>query len=57
MGVGPPQAKPWLALARLYEQQHRSEPARQVYSLLLAEDPWLQIAQDRLALLDAKQSP
>lgn len=57
IGVGPPQAKPWLALARLYEQQHRSESARQVYSLLLAEDPWLQIAQDRLVLLDANQSP
>ncbi|HEX9923468.1 MAG TPA: O-antigen ligase family protein, partial [Anaerolineae bacterium] len=57
IGVGPPQAKPWLVLARLYEQQYRFEPARQVYSLLLAEDPWLQIAQDRLALLDSKQSP
>jgi tetratricopeptide (TPR) repeat protein len=57
MGVGPSQAKAWLALARLYEQQHRSEPARQLYSLLLAEDPWLQIAQDRLARLETKQSP
>jgi tetratricopeptide (TPR) repeat protein len=51
IGVGPRQAKSWLALARLYEKQYRFEEAKRVYEWLLAEDPFLAIAQDRLNLL------
>jgi tetratricopeptide (TPR) repeat protein len=44
-GVGPRQARSWLALARLYERQQHYMEARQIYALLLAEDPYLAAAQ------------
>jgi tetratricopeptide (TPR) repeat protein len=55
IGVSPAQAAPWLELARLYEAQERFEEAKQVYELLLVEDPFLTIGRERLALLEAKQ--
>ncbi len=54
IGVGPRQAKAWLALARLYEGQQRFDEARRVYEILLAEDPFLVVAQERLDLLAGK---
>ncbi len=41
LGVGPAQAAPWLALARLFEAQQRFDDAQQVYELLRLEDPFL----------------
>lgn len=46
--MGPREAAPWLALAGLYEQGHRWEEARTVYLALLAEDPYLKVARERL---------
>ncbi len=51
IGVSPNQAAPWLALARLYEEQERFGEAKYIYELLLAEDPFLNVAEERLALL------
>ena len=46
------QAQSWLTLARLYEAQQRFEEAKRIYAILLAEDPFLEIAQERLNLLE-----
>jgi tetratricopeptide (TPR) repeat protein len=51
-GVGPRQARAWLALANLYEGQQRYEEAKRIYALLLAEDPYLAIAQAGLDSLE-----
>lgn len=51
IGIGQPQAQSWLALANLYETQQHIEEAKQIYQFLLAEDPFLDIAQERLDLL------
>jgi tetratricopeptide (TPR) repeat protein len=51
IGVSPAVAAPWLALARLHEAQGRYEQARTIYRFLLADDPYLTVAQERLALL------
>lgn len=48
LGVGAQQAEPWLALARLLETQQRIEEAQRIYQLLLAEDPFLDVARQRL---------
>ena len=48
LGLGPHQARSWLALARLYEEQQRYAEAKRIYTLLLVEDPFLAIAQARL---------
>jgi tetratricopeptide (TPR) repeat protein len=55
IGVSPGQAAPWLELARLYEEQERFEDAKRLYQLLLAEDPFLTVGRERLALLEARQ--
>jgi hypothetical protein len=52
LGVGPRQARSWLALARLYETQQRYAEAKRIYTLLLAEDPFLAIARTRLDSLE-----
>lgn len=57
IGVGPRQAEPWLALARLYEKQRRPADAARVYRLLLAEDPYLAVARERLAALPSGSEP
>lgn len=54
MGVSQHQARSWLALASLYETRQRFEEARQIYQILLAEDPFLDVAQERLDLLVEK---
>ena len=51
LGLSPSRAAPWLALARLYEEQGRFDEAEQVYRLLLSEDPFFTVAQERLAEL------
>ena len=51
IGVGPKQARPWLALARLRETQNDFESARRVYQALLLEDPYLGIAREQLDAL------
>lgn len=51
IGLSPAAAAPWLALARLHEAQGRYEQARTIYRFLLADDPYLTVAQERLALL------
>ncbi len=48
VGVGPQQAESWLALARLLEVQQRFAEAQQIYQLLLTEDPFLDVARQRL---------
>lgn len=57
IGVGPVQAEAWLALAGLYEQEGQFEQAEQIYTLLLAEDPFLAVAQERLDQLLARATP
>ncbi len=52
VGAGARQAEAWLALADLYEAQGRFEKAQRVYRLLLAEDPFLEIARKRLEQLN-----
>jgi tetratricopeptide (TPR) repeat protein len=52
IGVSPAAAAPWLALARLHETQGEPDQARYIYEFLLAEDPFLSIAQERLARLE-----
>ncbi len=54
IGVGPVQAEAWLALAGLYEQEGQFEQAEQIYTILLAEDPFLNVAQERLEQLLAR---
>lgn len=51
IGIGPEQGESWLALARLREIQGDFEAARQVYRALLSEDPYLEVAQERLDAL------
>jgi tetratricopeptide (TPR) repeat protein len=51
IGISPAAAAPWLALARLQEAQGELDRARYIYQFLLAEDPFLSIAQERLARL------
>ncbi len=48
VGVGPQQAESWLALARLLEAQQRQAEAQQIYQLLLTEDPFLEVARQKL---------
>jgi tetratricopeptide (TPR) repeat protein/O-antigen ligase len=55
IGISPKQAEPWLALARLREIQGDFEAARQVYQALLVEDPYLEVAQERLDALPGDQ--
>jgi putative inorganic carbon (HCO3(-)) transporter len=55
IGIGPEQGEPWLALARLREIQGDFEAARQVYRALLVEDPYLEVAQERLDALPGDQ--
>jgi tetratricopeptide (TPR) repeat protein len=55
IGVSPDQAAPWLELARLYEEQERVGEAKQIYEILLAEDPFLALGRERLTRLEAKQ--
>ncbi len=57
IGLGPWQARAWLALARLYEKQQRYEDAARIYRILISEDPYLEVAQERLNLLVEKTSP
>jgi tetratricopeptide (TPR) repeat protein len=54
IGIGQAQAKPLLALARLREDEQRFEEAKQIYRLLLSEDPFFELAQHRLELLEEK---
>ncbi|TET52872.1 MAG: tetratricopeptide repeat protein, partial [Anaerolineales bacterium] len=49
--LGEHEATPWLRLADLYEQDGRWEDARRVYLALLAEDPYLAAAHERLDAL------
>ncbi len=56
IGVGPKQAQAWLRLAQLYEEQHHFAAARQIYGILLAEDPFLTLAQKRLTALNQSES-
>jgi tetratricopeptide (TPR) repeat protein len=51
LGLGERQAQSWLALAQLYEAQQRFDEAERIYQFLLVEDPFLEIAQERLKLL------
>jgi len=55
IGVGPRQARPWLALAHLYETQNDSEAARRIYQALLLEDPYVEFARERLGVLPREQ--
>lgn len=55
IGVSPEQGESWLALGRLREAQGDLEAARQVYRVLLLEDPYLIEAQERLDALPAEQ--
>jgi tetratricopeptide (TPR) repeat protein len=55
LGVGAQQAESWLALARLLEAQQRLAEAQQIYQLLLAEDPFLEVARQRLALIGSPE--
>jgi tetratricopeptide (TPR) repeat protein len=55
IGVGPRQARPWLALARLYETQNDFGAARQIYQALLLEDPYMELARERLSALPREQ--
>jgi tetratricopeptide (TPR) repeat protein len=55
IGLGPEQARPWLALARLREIQHDLGAARRIYQALLLEDPYLGIARERLDALPGGQ--
>jgi tetratricopeptide (TPR) repeat protein len=55
IGVGPAQAAPWLKLAELREAEGDLEGARLVYETLLAKDPYLGVAQERLDALSNDQ--
>jgi tetratricopeptide (TPR) repeat protein len=55
IGVGPRQARPWLALARLYETQNDSGAARRIYQALLLEDPYVEFARKQLDDLPREQ--
>jgi hypothetical protein len=55
IGVGPRQARPWLALARLYETQNDSGAARRIYQALLLEDPYVEFAREQLDALPREQ--
>ena len=55
IGVGPRQARPWLALARLHETQNDSGAARRIYQALLLEDPYVELARERLGALPGEQ--
>ena len=49
--MGEREAEPWLRLADLYEQEGSWEDAQRVCLALLAQDPYLTVAQDRLDAL------
>lgn len=48
IGVSAEQAVPWLELAALYEQQGNTDAARLTYRTLLRQDPFVEIARERL---------
>ena len=52
LASGEQKAASWLNLARLYESQNRIDEAERVYRSLLADDPWLQVAHERLTALE-----
>jgi len=49
--MGEQEAGPWLRLGDLYEQEQSWDDARRVYLALLAEDPYLRAAENRLEAL------
>jgi tetratricopeptide (TPR) repeat protein len=55
IGVGPRQARPWLALAHRYETQNDFGAARRIYQALLTEDPYMELARERLSALPSEQ--
>jgi tetratricopeptide (TPR) repeat protein len=55
IGIGPQQARPWLALARLRETQNDSGAARRIYQALLLEDPYVELAREGLSALPPEQ--
>jgi tetratricopeptide (TPR) repeat protein len=57
IGQGRRSAQAALALAKLYEKEQRFEEAGWIYELLLAEDPFFDLAQERLEALEAKSLP
>ena len=52
IGIGPEEAAPYFALADLYQAQGDDAPARQLYQMLLVQDPYLLEAQRRLEALE-----
>ncbi|PWH13638.1 MAG: hypothetical protein DDG58_13635 [Ardenticatenia bacterium] len=52
IGVGPEEAAPYWALGELYQAQSDYAAARQVYQLLLIQDPFLSEARRRLEALE-----
>jgi tetratricopeptide (TPR) repeat protein len=55
IGIGPRQARPWLALARLHETQNDPGAARRIYQALLLEDPYVGLAREGLSALPREQ--
>jgi tetratricopeptide (TPR) repeat protein len=55
IGIGPEEAAPYFALADLYQAQGDAAAARQLYQMLLVQDPYLFEAQRRLEAL--KETP
>ena len=55
IGIGPEEAAPYFALADLYQAQGDAAVARQLYQMLLVQDPYLFEAQRRLEAL--KETP
>ena len=51
IGIGPEEAAPYFALADLYQAQGDAAAARQLYQMLLVQDPYLFEAQRRLEAL------
>ncbi|MGC8879526.1 MAG: O-antigen ligase family protein [Anaerolineae bacterium] len=55
IGIGPEEAAPYLALGSLYQAQGNRAAARQLYQMLLTQDPYLLEAQRRLEALEGTQ--
>ncbi|MGQ9501729.1 MAG: tetratricopeptide repeat protein, partial [Anaerolineae bacterium] len=55
IGIGPEEAAPYLALGSLYQAQGNYAAARQLYQMLLIQDPYLLEAQKRLEALEGIQ--
>lgn len=54
IGVGPEEAAPYWALGDLYQAQGNYAAARQLYQMLLLQDPFLSEAQRRLEALEGR---